>query len=320
MSIFSLAEFSMMTTHPAFHGSVFAAVMAAGLAHAAAAQRSVEVRHAVSSTASVRLSGAFAELRIRGWDKDTVAITGTVPNDARFDGGFMNARGGASPGAKFYLETATGTPAGKLELWVPSGARVWAKSGSAAIDVEGVTGGLDLNIIGGSVHVAGRPHDLTIESMDGAVTVNGSPSWARLKTATGDILFSGASEDAGLTTVSGTIRVVKSRVDRARIESVTGAVEFAGDLSRGGTLDVDTHSGSVELSLSPKLEADFDIATVSGTIENTLTKRSAIPGREGRGQELGFTTGIGGARIYVRSFKGNIRLAPRSGYPQVKVF
>jgi hypothetical protein len=281
-----------------------------GLTLPLAAQRPVDIRRAVTSTASIRITGAFAELRIRGWNKDSVVITGTVPADARFDGGFMAAAGGASPGAKFYLETVSGTPAGKLEMRVPYRARIWAKSGSATIDVEGVTGGLDLNIIGGSVHVTGNPHELTVESMDGAVTVEGSPPWARLKTATGDVALNGNSEDAGLTTVSGTIRVPAGRFDRIRIESVTGAVDFGGDVTRGGSLDIDTHSGAIDLRVSRSIAADFDVATVAGTIENALTKRAAIPGREGRGQEIGFTTGGGGARVYIRSFKGNVRLLP----------
>ena len=276
-----------------------------------AAQRSVDIRRAVTPTASVRITGAFAELRIRGWTKDSAVITGSIPVDARFGGGFMSPTAAGSPGAKFYLETSSGIPAGKLELRVPVSARVWAKSGSATIDVEGVTGGLDLNIIGGSVHVAGNPHELTVESMDGAVSVDGSPSWVRLKTATGDIVFNGGSEDAGLTTVSGTIRVPAGRFDRARIQSVTGAVDFAGDVARGGSLDIDTHGGAIDLRLPRTIAADFDIATVAGTIENALTKRAALPGREGRGQEIGFTAGGGGARIYVRSFKANIRLLAR---------
>jgi hypothetical protein len=277
------------------------------------AQRVVDVRRAVTPTASIRISGAFAELRIRGWSKDSVAITGTIPNDARFDGGFVTSTSGPSSGAKYYLETASGVPSGKLELRVPAGARVWAKSGSATIDVEGVTGGLDLNIIGGSVRVAGNPHELTVESMDGTVIVDGSPSWARLKTASGDIVLNGASDDAGLTTVSGTIRVPSGRFERLRIESVTGAVDFAGDVARGGSLDIDTHSGAIDLRMSPKTGADFDIAAVAGTIENTLTNRPAVGGREGRGQEIGFTSGGGGARVYVRTFKGNIRIQPSGG-------
>src|SRR5689334_18619297 len=109
------------------------------------AQGAVNIRHAIAPTASIRISGAFSELRIRGWTRDTVAITGSLPNESRFDGGFLQAApGSASQGAKFFLESPSGVPNGKLELFVPSGARVWAKSGSAIIDADGVTGGLDL--------------------------------------------------------------------------------------------------------------------------------------------------------------------------------
>jgi len=287
------------------------------------AQRSVEMRRAVTPTASIRIMGSFADLRIRGWDKDSVAITGTIPADARFNGGFLSADKTSSPGAKFYLETASGVPAGKLELRVPAGARVWAKSGSATIDVEGVSGGLDLNIIGGSVVVRGRPHDVVVESMDGNVSMDGTPSYLRLKTATGDIAVTGGGEDAGLTTISGSIRVAAGRFERARMESVTGTVVFGAEIAPGGALDVDTHSGAIDLLVPRTMSADYDIATVSGTIENTLTNRPAVPGREGRGQEIGFTTGTGGARVYVRSFKGNVRVAPApnvAGKVQIKVF
>src|SRR5690348_2837341 len=285
--------------------SIAAVIVAGAMTTPLDAQRSVEIRRAVTPTASIRISGTFAELNIHGWKKDSVVITGTIPNDARFDGGFVTSVT-PSTGAKYYMETATGVPSGELDLYVPAGARVWAKSGSAKISAEGMSGGLDLNIIGGSVQAIGDPHELTIESMDGSVTVQGSPSWARLKTATGDIAFTGNSDDAGLTTVSGAIRVLSGRFERARIETVTGAVEFAGSVTHGGSLDVDTHSGAIDLWMSPKDGADFDVASVAGTIENTLTNRPAVAGREGRGQEIGFSTGGGGARVYIQIGRAHV--------------
>ena len=292
--------------------SVALALLIAPLASPeAGAQRPVESRHAATRNPSVRIVGAFAELRIRGWDKDSIVLTGTIPAGAKFGGGFGGKPGGMSAGAKWYLENPTGEAAGNLELRVPEGARVWAKSGSAEIDASGMTGGLDLNIVGGSVHVSGTPHELNVESMDGRVTIEGKPAWLRVKTATGDIAVTGGSEDAGLTTVSGTIRVAAGTYERLRVESVTGSAIFGGDLARGASLDVNTHSGAIELRVPRKLDADYDIATVAGSIENRLTSRPAVPGREGRGQEIGFTTGNGGARVYVRSFKGSILLLAR---------
>ena len=297
-----------MSSFAAYRPLTLAVLGVLAAAPSAESQQAVESRRAVTPNASVRVSGTFAELRIRGWSKDSVVITGSVPNDAHFAGGFLASGSTVSPGAKYFVESPSGVPGGTLELRVPAGARVWAKAGSATIDAEGVTGGLDLNVIGGSVHVVGSPRELTVEAMDGAITVEGAPPWARLKTASGDIILGAGSEDAAVTTVSGDIRVA-GRYERLRVSSVTGPVTFTGDIIRGGSLDVDTHSGTIELRFSPKLSADLDIATISGRIENAFNKRAPIAGREGRGQELAFMAGNGGARVYVRSFKGNVKLS-----------
>lgn len=276
------------------------------------AQQKVSQRFAVTPTASIRLFGDVGSLRIVGWDRDSVVITGTLPTGARLDA----SRGGSperpSPGMKIYVEVPRSpAPDAKLELRVPARARVWSKSGSADVEVIGLTGGLDLNIVGGSARIACSPAELQVESMDGSVTIEGSPAWLRAKTATGDIVLRGGSEDAAVSTVSGTVRVGEGRFERAKFTSVTGPIVFAGDLARAATLDFDTHGGPIELRLTPRLDAEFDVATVTGSIENTLTARRPIAGREGRGMELGFTSGAGRARILVRSFKGNVYLRAR---------
>jgi DUF4097 and DUF4098 domain-containing protein YvlB len=279
------------------------------------AQQRIEQRRAVTPTASVRLVGGFGALRIVGWDRDSVVVLGTVPAGVRFEGHFGGNESSPAAGAKMYLEGVEGSrdavADAKLELYVPARARVWVKAGSAEIDVSGVTGGLDLNVIGGAVRVTGAPSQLAIEAMDAGVSVTGAPEWLRVKTATGDITISGGSSDAGLTSVSGTVQVLKGRFERAKIETVTGSVLFAGELARLAQLDINTHSGPIELNMSRKGDAEYDLATMTGSIQNGLTGRPAITSREGRGQEIGFMVGSGGARVYVRTFKGQIQLRGR---------
>jgi hypothetical protein len=291
--------------------AIAALAVVAGAAPAPAQQKA-NLRFAVTPTASIRLFGDVGSLRIIGWDRDSVVLTGTLPTGARLDA----SRGGdpakPSGGMKIYVEVPRApAPDAKLELRVPARARVWAKSGSADVEVVGLTGGVDLNIVGGSVRVACSPAELQVESMDGSVTIEGNPAWLRAKTATGDIVLRGGSEDAAISTVSGAVRVGDGRVERIKLTSVTGQIVFAGDLARGATLDVDTHAGPIELRLPAKPDAEVDAATVTGTIENTLTTRRPIAGREGRGMELGFSSGTGRARILIRSFKGNIYLRAR---------
>lgn len=277
---------------------------------AAAAQQKVDIRRAVTPTVSVRMGGPFASLRVIAWTNDSIALTGSVGAGSRLDGSPLNFTGPAT-GMKFYVEASNdaGLAANKLELRVPRNARVWVKTGSADIDVSGIGGGLDLNIIGGSIRVSGKPRELLVESMDGAVTFTGFTDYARVKTATGDIVLEGGGEDLTLTTVSGSIRAANGErpLQRARFESVTGAITFAGALSPGSDLRFDTHSGSIDVQLPSQSSVEIDAATVTGSIDNGWSRARPIAGREGRGMELGTSSGMGSARVQVRSFKGNVR-------------
>jgi DUF4097 and DUF4098 domain-containing protein YvlB len=291
----------------------FVAVVALPLSNATAQQK-VDVRHAAAPDIAVRIAGAFGKLRIVGWTKDSVTVTGVLPKEARLEAYFGGTGAQPAKGAKMYVEAPNDlsvSASGVLELHVPVKARVWAKSGSAEIVVESITGGLDLNIVGGSVHVTGSPRELNVESMDGAITVDGSPEWVRLKTAAGDIVMAGGSTDAAFTSVSGAIRVSDGMLDRTRFETVTGSITFAGDVARGGSFTFDTHSGSIDVRLNPTAGVEIDAASIAGTIESQFRDRRPTPGREGRGQEFVTSLGGGGARLIIRSYKSNIRLGYR---------
>jgi len=278
------------------------------------AQQKVDIRRAATPTVSVRLGGPFSSLRVIAWPNDSIALTGSIGAGSRLDGGPLNFTGPAT-GMKFFVEASSdaGLAANKLELRVPRNARVWVKTGSADIEVSGIGGGLDLNIIGGSIRVNGKPRELLVESMDGAVTFTGFTDYARLKTATGDIVLQGGGEDLTLTTVSGSIQAANGErpLQRARFESVTGAITFVGELSPGSDLRFDTHSGAIEVRLPGQASVEIDAATVTGSIENTWNRGRPIAGREGRGMELGTSSGMGSARVLVRSFKGNVRFAAK---------
>lgn len=277
------------------------------------AQQKIELRRAASPEMSARISGAFGSLKVVGWAKDSIVILATLPRGARFDGGIGGTGNAPTRGAKIYIEQPAGSAeaTGTIEVFLPERARFWSKAGTARMEVSGVSGGLDLNIVGGSITVSGNPRELNVESMDGTVEINGSPSWMRVKTATGDITMRGSSEDAAFTTVSGTSRISNGSFERARVESVTGDVFFSADIGRSGTLTIDSHSGALEFSPAMKSGIEIEANTITGRIENGVSKQRPIAGREGRGEELAIRLGSADARATLRSFKGNIRLVIR---------
>jgi hypothetical protein len=275
------------------------------------AQQKVSYGHAATSSVSVRLMAAVASVQVIGWEKDSVDVSGVIATGSRFQM-FGGTPSGATKGIKGYVELPNDHAVieGKVVMRVPRDARVWLKTGSADIDVSGVTGGVDVNVVGGSITVHGNVRELRAESMDGNVVIDGVAEWARLKTATGDITLKGGT-DIGASTISGTIRASGADIERAKLEATTGAVFFASGLVRNASIELETHSGNVDIALPWKSDFEIEAATITGTIENRMTKLPPSPGREGRGMTLTTQGGSGGSRIVVRSFKGGIALRGR---------
>jgi hypothetical protein len=289
------------------HRITLALAMLAVSATSLHAQRKVHTAYSTTPDVSVRLFASVGTLQVIGWDKDSVVVTGVVAAGSQVSLGTPGPT--ATRGLKLFVESPTeqAVREGALTVHVPRGARVWLKTGSSAVTASEVTGGLDLNIVGGSITVHGSPRELRAESMDGAVTVDGTPSWMRVKTATGDIALRGG-EDIGASTISGTIDARDGEVERVKLESTTGAIHFALALARGASVEMETHSGPIEVQLSRKSQPDIDAATVTATIENAWSKIQPVVGREGRGMTLSIGGGQMGGRVVLRSFKGKITL------------
>jgi DUF4097 and DUF4098 domain-containing protein YvlB len=289
--------------------ALLAAALLPALAAPLHAQRKVHAAHATTPDVSVRLFASVGTVQVIGWEKDSVVVSGTVAK------GSQVALGSPSPvatrGLKLFVESPTEEAGrgGTLTMRVPRNARVWLKTGSADVTVSEVTGGLDVNIVGGSITVRGSPRELRAESMDGAVTVDGLPPWMRVKTATGNISLRGG-QDVGASTISGAIDARGGESERVKLESTTGDIRFALGLARGASVEMETHSGAIDAQLSRKTPMDVDAATVTGVIENAWSKMRPTTGSEGRGMTFASQSGGMGGRVVLRSFKGRITLRP----------
>jgi len=284
----------------------FTAVLAASLLIAAplAAQKKIERRIPLGMEGAFRVMNMVGSVVIHGWNKDTVLVRGTLaPGDQLY-------AGGGYTGAKMFIESANehDPKPTNLEIWVPARIRLWVKTATANIDVQGVDGGLDLYTVSATIDVTGSPRELNAEAIDGDIHIAGSPAWLRAKSASGAITFRGGSSDAGISTVSGPVKIEGGVFERTKVETVTGNVSFNGRLDRSGTFDFDTHSGSIDIAVPDKTSASFSVASIAGTITNNVSRTIPSPGRFGRGSELTTEIFDGGAKVSVRTFKGQVTL------------
>jgi hypothetical protein len=254
---------------------------------------------------SLRILNLEGSIRVTGWDKDSIDVSGTAEVGHPRRGFYM---AGESGGAGFKLGmdvTAEGRPVGaaRLDVRVPRESRVWIKSNAASIEVADVRGGLDLYSVSGAVRVSGRADQLSVESMDGDVEITAASAWLKVKTADGRVLLEGSADDADVSTVSGAIVIEGGRYARARFESVTGGVEFRGAIPRGGNYSFETHSGPVTLRLAPGPDATVSVTTFGGEVRSEFGPAPASGGS--------IRLGDGEAEVAIRTFRGSVALRRR---------
>src|SRR5678809_557900 len=132
---------------------------------------------------------------------------------------------------------------------------------------------------------------------------------ARLKGGAGTVTIRGARGDVTATTVGGAIVAMDGAVVRAHLETVSGTIAYDGSVDPRGTLEAVTHSGDVTLRLPPDIAAEFELESFDGSIAVGLDGKGSE--KPLKGKPVNFVTGDGGARVIVRSFKGEIRILKR---------
>lgn len=273
------------------------AALGASVTGPLAAQQRVEAGRSVAADGYVRIWNGAGSLRVEGWDVDSLAVTGTAPRGAFF----LHGDGQA---AKVGLEGNLDVLSGDLVVRVPRSATVWIRTTSASITVRGLTGSLDVYSVTGAMDVAGRPAHFFAESMAGDLTLAIQADVARARTGAGRIRFTGAVADLSLATVGGFLEVEAEGLRRGRFTTVEGNLTYTGDLSRGGFLEMETHSGDARLTLPPSLEADFELSTFKGQIRSSFGDLPERTGTDDR--RLSFSTGAGQSAVVVRSFSGDV--------------
>lgn len=258
----------------------------------------------------VKIFNPSGSIRVIGWDRDSVAVSGSIIKGASFYGG------GSRRGVKLGLEGMGPTVGGDLVVRLPAGAVVSVRGAATDITVEGLTGMVDAGCVTGLLRVLGDPRELLAEAMDGTVDILGSPRFLRAKTASGALRWLGASEEASLGSVSGSIEATQGPVGRIRIETISGDVTLDASLRPDADVVIESHSGSIDLRVAGGVPArlSVDAARVVGGPAGSASKGS--PGKRPAPTTLelnGATAGASAAAITVRSFKGELRILPSRG-------
>lgn len=178
----------------------------------------------------------------------------------------------------------------KLIVTMPASADVRATSGDGSIDVERISGMLNLRSGDGSIHGRDLAGDLTLHTGDGSIKLEKITGALDVDTGDGSIMADGTFKSVRVRSGDGgvTIRAAAGSATDADWSITTGDGSVVLDVpdSFGGELDAHTGDGAITMR-------DVTLSNVSGPIG-----KSSVRGR----------LGAGGHAVKVRTGDGSITL------------
>lgn len=287
-----------------------AALTIAGVSGAALAQQQVDETKAAPADARVSINNLAGSISVTGWDRDEVSVTGTLGADVeRLDFTSEGNRVEIEVVLPEDLESGWGKQyefSSELEIRVPVGASVEAKGVSAGITVQRVRGDLSLESVSGDVRVPGESGRVRAGSISGDVEVGTVTGSLRAESVSGRVNVREVRGNFMVKTVSGDATVTGRDIRQGVFQSVSGTVRFNGALAQDATLELESHSGGIDVLLPADISARFDVSTFSGKISNEFGPQAERTSEYAPGWELDFSTGDGNARIYIQAFSANV--------------
>lgn len=197
----------------------------------------------------------------------------------------------------------------RYEVTVPAGVRLELKSVSGDITAHGVGGELEAGAVSGDVDVSDAKGRVDIESVSGDITAERLAGDVRVNAVSGDVSITDVSGDLDIETVSGEMNLERVAVKTLRSETVSGDMTYEGSLDPDGRYEFHSQSGSVKLRVPASAGGSVRIETFSGSLESEFPM-TMQPGERGseRPKRMEFTFGTGRSRITAETFSGDITL------------
>lgn len=273
----------------------------------ARAQTRVDERRPAQPDGVVSIDNATGTLKITGWDKAEVAVTGRLGANA--EGVTIESHGKRTT---IEVELAHGPQAeAELEISVPAGSDVEVDGFSADSSVAGVKGAVRIETVNGSISVVAAGGELELHTVNGPIDVSGSSPRASVAAVNGAVTLKGVSGEVEASSVNGKLTVAGGSFKRGEFQTVAGPLHVQCDLAPGARLEAHSVSGSVELLLPASVSAAFSVTSFSGDIDNELGPPAEKSSKWTSQKSLAFTAGSGSASVEVQTLSGHIALRKR---------
>lgn len=254
------------------------------------------------------------------------SLSVTIPNgDITVSGGDGNQVHIRAPGRSGRLRLdVTGTRArleqisgsdedeDRVEITVPYGVSVVARTGSGDISIRGTRGEVEVHSQSGDVDISGVNRRLDVHTFSGDLSASDITGDVEIATLNGDVRLTDVRGDADVSSVSGDLDLRGMTAKVVRAKTTSGDVTYDGIVDPAGRYELTSHSGDIRLHIPRTTSAQLTVSTWNGDIDSEFPI-TLEPGEHGIGSAMAkhFTFAIGGgaARISADTFSGDITIS-----------
>ena len=286
--------------------TLFAAAALLAASPAVRAGTPINERAAANPAGSVEVSNVAGTVRVIGWDRNEVEVTGELGVGAEK---LEFAVADKVTRIKVILPRKTSNVEDTdLVVRVPAASRLSVNTVSADIEVQGLLGAQRLQSVSADIRTAAAGEDVECKSVSGDIAVNGSfkKGLLTITTVSGDATALRVAGEVNANTVSGDITLGLGETNRSRVRSTSGDLTMAALLAADGKLDAESISGDVRLELVGAVDAEFDLSSFNGEIRNCFGPKAVSTSEYAPGKELRFREGQGSAHVRIKTLNGDI--------------
>ena len=291
--------------------TLFAAAALLAASPAVRAGTPINERAAANPAGSVEVSNVAGTVRVIGWDRNEVEVTGELGVGAEK---LEFAVADKVTRIKVIRPSKTSNVEDTdLVVRVPAASRLSVNTVSADIEVQGLLGAQRLQSVSADIRTAAAGEDVECKSVSGDIAVNGSfkKGLLTITTVSGDATALRVAGEVNANTVSGDITLGLGETNRSRVRSTSGDLTLAALLAADGKLDAESISGDVRLELVGTVNAEFDISSFNGEIRNCFGPKAVSTREYAPGKELRFREGRGTALVRIKTMNGDISVCRR---------
>lgn len=223
----------------------------------------------------VHLEVPAGRLQVIGWERSEVRLQGQAapgvgPLRASADGHKVHLALTAEEGADGADREV------QVTVHVPRRSRLFVQGFAAAVEVREMTGYVEVESLGGSLDIAGRPDEVRTRTLTGQQSLNVESRRLVVRSLQGAVQISGQVALIEASSVSGDLNVDARLAGEMKLLSTSGRISFSGEVLPSGRLTVETTSGTVDLQLAEDADAVVDLTTRSDSV-STPSPSTMVP-------------------------------------------